>query len=397
MKLVVFGLSVSSSWGNGHAVLWRALIRALAAQDHRTVFFERDVPWYAEHRDLTEIDGGRLVLYADWHEAAPAARRELRDAEAAIVTSYCPDGVAATEFVLDAPGLHVFYDLDTPVTLARLAAGEQIEAIGPRGLAPFDLVLSYTGGGALTALTERLGARRVAPLYGSVDPTRYRPAEPPSDPLAALSYLGTYAADRQDKLDALLLEPARRRPDWRFVIGGAQYPQDFAWSNNIFFRRHVAPADHPRFYAAARATLNVTRRSMAESGWCPSGRLFEAAACAAPILSDWWEGLDAFFTPDAEIIAVRASRDVLAALDRGDGELRRIAGAARDRALSEHTADRRAAELVDLLATANRHPVGRPPVDSIRREDRERYSNRLSGCSGDPGSRRGDPGGVLED
>ncbi len=292
MKLVVFGLSVSSSWGNGHAVLWRALIRALAAQGHRTVFFERDVPWYAEHRDLTEIDGGRLVLYADWDDIRPVAMRELRDAEAAIVTSYCPDGVAATEIVLDAPGLHVFYDLDTPVTLARLAAGERIEAIGPRGLAPFDLVLSYTGGGALTALKERLGARRVAPLYGSVDPTRYRPGEPPPGPRAALSYLGTYAADRQDKLDALLLEPARRRPEWRFVIGGAQYPQDFAWSDNIFFWRHVAPADHPRFYAAARATLNVTRRSMAESGWCPSGRLFEAAACAAPILSDWWEGLD---------------------------------------------------------------------------------------------------------
>src|SRR6185312_8534702 len=196
MKLVVFGLSVSSSWGNGHAVLWRALIRALAAQGHRTVFFERDVPWYAEHRDLTEIEGGSLVLYADWDEIRPAALRELRDADAAIVTSYCPDGVSATEIVLDAPGLHVFYDLDTPVTLARLASGERLEAIGPHRLAPFDLVLSYTGGAALTALQERLGARRVAPLYGSVDVSRYRPDEPPPRSLAALSYLGTYAADR---------------------------------------------------------------------------------------------------------------------------------------------------------------------------------------------------------
>src|SRR3954454_13383416 len=350
MKLVVFGLSVSSSWGNGHAVLWRALIRALAAQGHRTVFFERDVPWYAEHRDLTEIDGCRLVLYADWHEIRPAAGRELRDADAAIVTSYCPDGVAATEIVLDAPGLHVFYDLDTPVTLARLASGERLEAIGPRGLAPFDLVLSYTGGGALTALKERLGARHVAPLYGSVDPARYCPGEKPPGPRAALSYLGTYAADRQDKLDALLLEPARRRSAWRFVIGGAQYPQDFAWTENIFFWRHVAPAEHPKFYAAARATLNGTRRSMAASGWCPSGRLFEAAACAIPIVSDWWEGLDAFFAPDQEILAVHTSDDVLAALDRDDRELRRIGEAAISRALSEHTAARRAAELICLLS-----------------------------------------------
>ena len=352
MKLVIFGLSVSSSWGNGHAVLWRALIRALAADGHRTIFFERDVPWYAEHRDLTEIEHGRLALYAEWGEARPQARRELRDADAAIVTSYCPDGVAATELVLDSPGLHVFYDLDTPVTLARLAAGEQLEAIGRRGLAPFDLVLSYTGGGALTALRERLGATRVAPLYGSVDPARYRPAPPPPGALAALSYLGTYAADRQDKLGALLLEPARRRPAARFVIGGAQYPQDFAWTDNIFFWRHVAPAEHPAFYAAARATLNVTRRSMADSGWCPSGRLFEAAACAAPLLSDWWDGLDSFFVPDSEILIVRSTGDVLDALDRGDAELRRIGEAGRARALSTHTAERRAAELVALLSDA---------------------------------------------
>jgi spore maturation protein CgeB len=350
MKLVVFGLSVSSSWGNGHAVLWRALIRALTSGGHFVVFFERDVPWYAQHRDLHAIEGGRLVLYPSWEEIQPEARRELADADAAVVTSYCPDGIDATELVLEAPGLHVFYDLDTPVTLARLAAGEPLEAIGPRGLAPFDLVLSYTGGGALTALTEQLGARRVAPLYGSVDAERYRPAPASSEGRAALSYLGTYAADRQDAVDALFLEPARQRPGLRFVIGGAQYPRDFAWTDNIFFWRHVAPGDHPRFYAAARATLNVTRRAMAESGWCPSGRLFEAAACAVPIVSDWWDGLDEFFVPDREILIVRNTEHVLAALDLSDAEIDRIGEAARARALADHTAARRADELLGLLA-----------------------------------------------
>jgi spore maturation protein CgeB len=362
MKLVVFGLSVSSSWGNGHAVLWRALIRALVSGGHFVVFFERDVPWYAQHRDLTEIEGGRLVLYGAWDEVRLVARRELADADAAMVTSYCPDGIEATELVLEAPGQHVFYDLDTPVTLARLAAGEPLEAIGPRRLAPFDLVLSYTGGGALTALTERLGARRVAPLYGSVDPERYQPATPPSEPRAALSYLGTYAADRQDAVDRLLLEPARQRSDLCFVIGGAQYPQDFSWTDNIFFWRHVAPVDHPRFYAAARATLNVTRRAMAASGWCPSGRLFEAAACAAPVVSDWWDGLDAFFVPEREILIVRTTKDVLAALDLSDAEIDRIGEAAHARVLADHTAGRRADELVALLSTPtgiapNRHPA----------------------------------------
>jgi len=315
------------------------------------VFFERDVPWYAHHRDLAEIDGGRLVLYQDWRAVLPEARRELAGADAGMVTSYCPDGVAATELVLDAPGLHVFYDLDTPVTLARLDAAEAIESIGPRGLAPFDLVLSYTGGAVLTALVERLGARRVAPLYGSVDIHRYAPAPAPSGPRAALSYLGTYAADRQDKVDALFLEPARQRPALQFVIGGAQYPADFPWTDNIFYWRHVAPGEHPRFYAAARATLNVTRATMAASGWCPSGRLFEAAACSAPILSDWWDGLDEFFAPGREILIVRTTDDVLGALDRSDEEFARIGDAARARALADHTAERRAAELVSLLSS----------------------------------------------
>lgn len=384
MKLVVFGLSVSSSWGNGHAVLWRALIRALAAAGHRVVFFERDVPWYAQHRDVVELDGGCLVLYQDWDTTRRDAERELRDADAAIVTSYCPDGIAATELVLNAACLHVFYDLDTPITLARLAAGEAVEAIGPRGLAPFDLVLSYTGGAALTALTERLGARLVAPLYGSVDPVHYRPGEPPAGSRAALSYLGTHAADRQDKLEALLLEPARRRPVLRFVIGGAQYPADFAWSDNIFFWRHVAPPEHPRFYAEARATLNVTRRSMAESGWCPSGRLFEAAACAAPILTDWWDGLDEFFQPNGEVLIARSTEDVLKAIELSDCELSRIGEAARARALADHTAERRAAELVSLLSSSRRPGGGRDP----------RFNQSNNGPM-DPGLRR-DAGQMLE-
>ncbi len=356
MKLAIFGLSVSSSWGNGHAVLWRALIRSLGAQGHAIVFFERDVPYYAEHRDLNEIDGGRLVLYRYWQDVAAEARRELAEADAAVVTSYCPDALAASALMFQSRALRVFYDLDSPVTLARRAAGETVAYLGPDRLAPFDLVLSYAGGEALSALREELGARQVAPLYGCVDPDRYRPAPPPDMGRAALSYLGTYAADRQHELDRLFLAAARQRPGERFVIGGALYPGDFPWSPNIFFERHVSPAEHPRFYAAARATLNITRAAMAACGWCPSGRLFEAAACATPILSDWWPGLDAFFAPGREVVIVRSTADVLAVLDLGDRELATIGGAARERTLAEHSAGRRAAELAELLAAAIRSP-----------------------------------------
>ncbi len=354
MNLVIFGLSVSSAWGNGHAALWRALIRALLAAGHRVTFFERDVPYYADARDLHALPpGGVLALYRDWAEALPRMRQALADADVGMVTSYCPDGLAATQLVLDAaPPVRCFYDLDTPVTLARLEAGQPVEYIGPDGLAGFDLVLSYTGGGALDALRARLGARRVAPIYGSVDPDLHRPAPPQPRYEALLSYLGTFAADRQAALERLFVEPARLLPDSRFVIAGAQYPQEFPWTANTYFMRHLPPAEHPAFYSSSRLTLNVTRDAMARMGWCPSGRLFEAAACGVPILSDDWAGLDDFFRPDQEILVAATTEDAMAALALDPGALAAIARRARERTLDEHTAARRAAEMVAAFEAA---------------------------------------------
>ncbi len=351
MKIVVFGLTVSSSWGNGHATLWRGLCRALARRGHRVVFYERDVPFYAANRDLHAVPGGELVLYGDWAETCRRAAADVSDADLAIVTSYCPDGLAATDLVLGAPGraARVFYDLDTPVTLSRIARGEGTGYIGPAGLGGFDLVLSYTGGAALDALRTRLGARRVAPLYGHVDPELHRPAPAADRFRADLSYLGTYAADRQAALETLFVEPARQRPGMRFLIGGAQYPADFPWTPNIFFVRHLPPPEHPAFFSSGRLTLNVTREAMAAMGWCPSGRLFEAAACGVPILSDTWEGLDAFFEPGREILTATGADEALAALDAADAELARIARAARERVLAEHTSARRVLDLEAAL------------------------------------------------
>lgn len=353
MKLVIFGLSVSSSWGNGHATLWRGLLRALAAAGHRAAFFERDVPYYASHRDLRELPGGRLVLYTDWGDVVSTAMAELSDADAAIVTSYCPDGIAATDAVLDsAAPLSVFYDLDTPVTLDRVRSGAPVPYIGPGGLAGFDLVLSYTGGAALDQLRDLLGARRVAPLYGSVDPEVHRPVPPDPRFRADLSYLGTYAADRQRTLERLFMEPARRLPGRRFLMGGAQYPDTFPWSDNVWFARHVPPEEHSAFYCSSRLTLNITRAPMAEMGWCPSGRLFESAACAIPVLSDTWEGLADFFVPGEEILLASTAADVVAAMELDDAELRQIGRRARERVLADHTAAHRATELVALLEGA---------------------------------------------
>lgn len=357
MKLVIFGLSVSSSWGNGHATLWRGLCAALARRGHRVVFFERDVPYYANERDLWELPGGnRLVLYSDWNEVLPEAHRQLRDADVGMVTSYCPDGVPASEVVLDwCPGLRVFYDLDTPVTLSRLERGEPVEYLGPRGLIDFDLALSYTGGRSLDALKQRLGARAVAPLYGSVDPEIHHPVAPDERYRAVLGYLGTYAEDRAAAVRSLFVEPARRLPGKRFLLAGSMYDTSFPWQPNIYFVSHLPPADHPAFYCSPDWILNVTRRAMAETGYCPSGRLFEATACGAAVVSDHWEGLDQFFDPGSEILLAGTTEEVLAALDRSPEDRARIARAGQERTLAEHTADRRAIDLERILEDA-RHP-----------------------------------------
>lgn len=365
MKIVVFGLAISSSWGNGHATLWRGICRALAAMGHRVVFYERDVPYYASNRDLFDIPGGELVLYPDWGEVRPRAERDLADCDAAMVTSFCPDGLEATESVINAPrAIRCFYDLDTPVTLAKLEAGDALSYIGPGGLAEFDLVFSYTGGAALDALRDRLGARCVVPLYGHVDPAVHRPVPTSAHYRSDLSYLGTWSADRQAGVEALLVEPARQQPQRRFLIGGAQYPQEFPWATNIYFVRHLPPAEHPAFYSSSRLTLNVTRDAMAKMGWCPSGRLFEAAACGTPIVSDVWEGLDAFFTPGEEILPARGTADCVAALGHSDAELKRMAAAARERVLAEHTSAKRAGEMLRALSGAR--TVAPWPIGMLR-------------------------------
>ncbi len=360
MKLVVFGLTISSSWGNGHATLWRALAAGLARDGHQLVFFERDAPWYAPHRDQAHVPGGTLHLYADWMAVQWTATRELMDADAAMVTSYCPDGAAACELVLGSRvPVRAFYDMDTPVTLARIAAGERVPYLPSDGLARFDLALSFTGGRALDALVHDLGAREVAPLYGSVDPEVHGPVMASPALASDCSYLGTYSADRQQALASLFLEPADRLRAKRFLLGGSQYPEDFPWRENVFYVHHVPPPLHPAFYCSSPITVNVTRAPMAAMGYCPSGRLFEAAACGTALLSDAWEGLERFFEPDHEILVAKSTEEAVAVLASPREELAIVARAARERVLREHTGHARARELVGLLERAGRRPRAR--------------------------------------
>jgi spore maturation protein CgeB len=355
MRFVVFGLTASSSWGNGHATLWRGLARALGDRGHTLEFFEKDQPWYAGHRDAAELPGGTLRIYGDLGEVGAAVRDAVDGADVAMVTSYCPDAIAATELVLASRArLKAFYDLDTGVTVSQLQAGEGVPWVGPRGLAPFDLVLSFTGGRALRLLREVLGARRVAPLHGAVDPGVHRPSPPAAAFRGDLSYLGTWSASRQAGLEMLFLGPAARMPERTFVLAGSMYDGSFPWRANIRYVRHLEPALHPAFFCSSPITVNVTRPEMAALGHCPSPRLFEAAACGIPVVSDWFEGLEAFFAPGEEILVARTVEEAIEAVATPREELAWIGRRARDRALAEHTADARVQQLVAYCEAAVR-------------------------------------------
>jgi spore maturation protein CgeB len=350
MKIVIFGLSVSSSWGNGHATLLRGLFRALHEQGHEVHFFERDAPHYARWRDAPSLPYARLHLYPDWDRALPEAKAALAGADAGMVTSYCPDAIAACGLVLTSKlARKAFYDLDTGVTLSRLGRREEVPYLPAEGLGGFDLVLSYTGGLALDLLRETLGARCVATLYGWVDPEIHHRVDVSHWYEADLSYLGTYSADRQAAVQELFLTSARRLSDRKFVIGGPMYPNTETWPENVRHYHHVGPPEHCAFYSSSPLTLNVTRADMAALGYCPSGRFFEAAAIGTAVLSDWWEGLDTFFQPGEEILLASSAAEAIAAIKTDPGALRRIAARAKQRTLDCHTAEMRAHRLIALL------------------------------------------------
>lgn len=358
MKLAVLGLSLSSSWGNGHATTYRALLKAFAARGHEVLFLERDAPWYAAHRDCPQPDWCELRLYASLEELKALAG-EISSADAVIVGSFVPDGVAVGSFAqAHASGPCCFYDIDTPVTLSMLLRGED-DYLSAELIAGYDVYFSFTGGPTLRRLEDEFGARRARALYCCVDTELYHPVRAPVR--WDMSYLGTYSEDRQPALERLLIDVARRRPEWSFAVAGAQYPAGIDWPANVERIEHLPPGRHADFYSASRCTLNLTRADMRAAGWSPSVRLFEAGACAAPIVSDRWKGIESFFAPNREIRLVDDAEGVEHALA---GDLRHLGVAAQARVQSEHSAGRRAAQLeADLVHAAGAR--GRPTMENF--------------------------------
>ncbi|HYP16371.1 MAG TPA: glycosyltransferase [Opitutus sp.] len=353
MKVVVLGLSITSSWGNGHATTYRGLLRELALRGHEVQFLERDVPWYADNRDVRELPGIDLQLYANLDELKRHHSDDVRDADAVIVGSYVQEGIAVGRWVQQtATGVTAFYDIDTPVTLASLRRGGA-DYISGELIPHYRLYLSFTGGPTLAELEHTWGSPAARPLYCAVDPRDYFPEEQP--PTWDLGYIGTYSRDRQPSLETLLLRPARQLPSRRFIVAGPQYPANTAWPANVERIEHLPPSGHRRFYNQQRFTLNITRADMIAAGWSPRVRLFEAAACGTPIVSDCWPGLEEFFVPGREILLATSSDDVRRLIEEVPAsDAAAIGDAARRRVLAHHTAAHRAMELELHLMEATR-------------------------------------------
>jgi spore maturation protein CgeB len=352
--IVILGLTITSSWGNGHATTWRSLVRGLASRGHRILFLERNAYWYAENRDEPHPQGATTVIYESFDELLAGYESAVSGAALVIVGSYVPDGIRIGAWVTSvARGRTAFYDIDTPITLAHLESG-QAEYITPELIRQYDLYLSFTGGPTLERIQSHYGSPMARALYCSVDPERYRSVT--SELRWDLGYLGTYSDDRQPTLENLLLAPARRWADGRFAVVGPQYPETIDWPANVERTIHLSPREHAGFYGAQRFTLNITRDAMKAAGYSPSVRLFEAGACGVPVISDWWNGLDSIFQIGEEVLVAENADQTLGYL-RNFPESKRlaVAAAARERVLSEHTHAIRAAQLENYLKEMNDH------------------------------------------
>lgn len=352
MKITIFGLSITSAWGNGHATTYRALAHALYDRGHDIVFFEHNAEWYASNRDLPEPEFCRVHVYKNWKEILPQVRRALNESDVAIVGSYFPHGIDAANEVFNSKAVTAFYDIDTPITVCQLRQGDA-PYLRREQIPEFDLYLSFTGGPMLHTLEAEFGAQRAVPLYCSFDSIDHRQSSAQKTFTCDLSYMGTYAEDRQPKLEELFCAPARTLPQGKFMLAGAQYPPSIAWPKNVTRTTHLSPSEHGAFYCSSNLTLNLTRGEMSRAGYSPSVRLFEAAGYGAAIVSDRWEGLETFFVPEKEILVADCTQDIIRYLKEYDrAELKQIGRAAQERVLAKHSASHRAAQFEGYVELA---------------------------------------------
>lgn len=354
MRMAFYGSSLLSSYWNGAATYYRGLIAALARKGHRVTFYEPDAYGRQERRDIEPPDWCNVVVYEANQDGLSRVVAQAGAADVVVKASgvgVYDDELLAGVMAAARPGaLRIFWDVDAPATVAAMRAEPAMPL--RRALPALDMVLTYGGGPPIVAAYEALGARRCVPVYNALDPHTHHPV--PQDPRFAcdLAFLGNRLPDREGRVETFFLEPAARMPGRRFLIGGAGW-DGRALPANVRDLGHVSTRDHNAFNVTPLAVLNVARDSMAEVGFSPATRVFEAAGAGACLITDAWDGIEQFLRPGTEVLVARDGKDVeehLATLD--DEAARRIGNAARRRILGEHTYDRRADQVDRLLAEA---------------------------------------------
>ena len=352
MRIAFFGSSLVSSYWNGAATYYRGLVRALGERGHEVTFYEPDAYGRQANRDIDDPPWAEVVV---WEPSGARARELVRGARGADLVVKA-SGVGVLDELLEAAvadsgaAVTVFWDVDAPATLARLEAdeGDSLRALVPA----YDLVLTYGGGDPVVERYRALGARDCVPVYNAVDTETHFPVEPDARFECDLALLANRLPDREARIEEFCLAAAAQAPSRSFLLGGSGW-DDKGLPPNVRLLGHVGTADHNALNSTPLAVLNVTRHSMAENGWSPATRVFEAAGAGACLITDSWEGIDLFLEPGREVLVAHDGAEVARHLEELDEErAREIGAAALDRVLREHTYAQRAEQVEELLGVA---------------------------------------------
>jgi spore maturation protein CgeB len=342
LKIVILGRSITFSPGCGHAATYRGLLRELTARGHDVLFLERALE--GNGSDLPYPTSGRTERYSSLKELKARFVSAIRGADFVMVGSHLNEGIEIGEWVTRiAEGATAFYDFDAAQTMANLTKGD-VDYLSPTLIPRYQMYLSSTGGPLLDFIEKRHGSPMARPLYCSVDARLHFPEQ--HEIKWDLGCAGDYSQDCQPIINRLFIESARRWDEGRFVLAGAQYPRSLHWPKNVKRIPQLSPGKCRAFYNSLRFALNLTPPGAIAAGFSPNARLFEAAACGTPVISEFWPGLDTFFKPDDEILISHSRDETLIYLEEiSELNRRRIAYRARERVLARHTTRHRAVEL----------------------------------------------------
>ena len=346
MKIAFYGSSLVSSYWNGAATYYRGLLKALSALGHDITFYEPDVFERQQHRDIDPPEWCRVVVYPGTVDALKDVAANAAEADIVVKAS----GVGFEDELLlqqvlghaRPDAIRVFWDVDAPATLQELRASPDHPL--RRALEALDFVLTYGGGPPVVDAYRELGAARCVPIYNALDHQTHHPMA--ADPRFAsdLAFLGNRLPDREARVEEFFFTPAAALRDRHFLLGGAGWT-DKPKPPNVAYLGHVGTAEHNAFNCTPRAVLNISRSSMAENGYSPATRVFEAAGAGACLITDAWVGIELFLMPGEEVLVARDGQDVAAILDSLSAETAsEIGQKAMARVLAEHTYTHRAAE-----------------------------------------------------